>query len=569
MIRACVHFISLTDHQPIDYYFENPVKVLKAGSPAEVPPVLQEAERYSRDHYVVGYMAYEAAAAWSDRMSVKEVETYAAFYVFDAPVAPFEGELMTAPMTFEFETPKAQVIEHIAEIQEEIRRGNTYQVNYTVRLKSVSDNVPYAVYQLLTRKENGHYTCYIEEDEAAVISISPELFFEHDRQSGRIYTKPMKGTMPRTAGEDNAHQLLTSTKDRAENVMIVDLLRNDLSRIALKNTVTVSSLFEITAYPTVYQMTSTIEAVLPDTITLNELFAALYPCGSITGAPKISTMTVIDRLEDSARSVYCGACGIMLPDGRTIFNVPIRTLVKDGKSYTYGVGGGITIDSLADKEYEEMEAKSHILDELTQSSFHLIETMRIDDTGVKRRDYHLDRLTRSLQHFNMSWHARRLNSIMQLTNDNAALLRVTAASDKLFYEIKELPPAANKKAVLRLMDEEDEDRLLYKTSCRDHYTADKDSLSLYYDKRGYITEFNIGNVVYELDGEYYTPGTGKFLRGCMRQELLDKHIIKVRDLTLNEYENKKEALKFWMINSLREWTVVRIESEITTINGNS
>ncbi|TDM12201.1 aminodeoxychorismate synthase component I [Macrococcus lamae] len=569
MIRACVQFHSMADNQPIELYFKNPVDILIASEISEVTAVLDQVEQYSQEYYVVGYTAYEAAAAFSSKMKVKSVDTYAKFYIFKEPAAPFDDCELMRPMEFQFNASKQHIVAQINHIKEQISKGNTYQVNYTVRLQSASSNAPYAVYKLLTHDQNGQYTAYIEDDDEAVISISPELFFEYDKTTGHIYTKPMKGTMPRSNSADNYNQLQYSKKDQAENVMIVDLLRNDLSRIALKNSVNVSSLFEITAYATVYQMTSTIEATLPAHISMNQLFEALYPCGSITGAPKISTMAIIDQLEDKPRGIYCGAVGIMLPDGRTIFNVPIRTLVKQGQNFVYGVGGGITVDSVPEKEYDEMVAKTQILNALKQDDFHLIETMRIDESGIKRWDYHVKRLVQSLNHFNMNYEKEQLDNIAGLTTEGTKMLRLTASDGKIFYELNEIPVIKNATAVLRPMLETDGDKLRYKTSRRDHYKVDNDRLSLYYNQKMLITEFNIGNLVYKLHDSLFTPFVHDMLAGCMRQQLIDEGMIGERNLSLSELIDNKHKIKLWMVNSLREWTEVRLESDSETINGNS
>jgi len=568
MIRACVHFMSLTDNQPVELYFKDPVAVLTAKTTEEVKSVIKKAEQYSSEHYVVGYTAYEAAAAFSNKMTTKSVETYAKFYVFSEPVKPFEETMLMMPMEFQFHTSPPYIMSQIETIKSEIIKGNTYQVNYTVRLSAQSDNQPYAVYQRLTTEHNGQYTAYIEDGEEAVISISPELFFEYDKNSGHIYTKPMKGTMPRNGLDDkNARLLKKSLKDQAENVMIVDLLRSDLSRIAIKNSVAVTSLFEITAYETVYQMTSTIEADVTGA-SLVDIFSALYPCGSITGAPKISTMAIIDALEEEARDVYCGAVGMMLPDGRMIFNVPIRTLKKQGRTYAYGVGGGITIDSIPEKEYDEMIAKTKILTALAPADFHLIETMRVDENGVKRRDYHRQRLLDSLNHFHLSYDPVQLEALLSLTAAQTKMLRVTASEGRLLYELRDIP-ATSCHAVLMPMLEEDSDRLQHKTSIRHHYVTKSQTLSLYYNKDNIITEFNIGNLVYELDGKLYTPDVPQMLRGCMRQELLDRQIISIRNLTVDALLSHQTHIKLWMINSLREWTEIHLDRHLEIINSNS
>lgn len=241
-------------------------------------------------------------------------------------------------------------------IQQAIVEGHTYQVNYTTRLYSAIHFPITALYDKLTAHQNGHYTALLDTPEIQVASISPELFFqkgdfkEHDNV---ILSKPMKGTMPRGRSIEEDEQLYYalkhSAKDRAENVMIVDLLRNDITRISQSGTINVDQPFMIECYDTVFQMTSMVSGQLKPQTNLVDIMRALFPCGSITGAPKLSTMKYIQQLETSPRSIYCGTIGVLLPDGRMIFNIPIRTIEYRNQEAIYGVGAGITIDSIPEK----------------------------------------------------------------------------------------------------------------------------------------------------------------------------------------------------------------------------
>ncbi|RKJ19042.1 anthranilate synthase component I family protein, partial [Butyricicoccus sp. 1XD8-22] len=219
----------------------------------------------------------------------------------------------------------------IQSIKQWIEQGITYQTNYTIRLKSKLQGDDIALYNTLKRAQVSNYCAYIDTGEYSILSASPELFFHLKKD--KITTRPMKGTLKRGRNikEDktNRNDLYYSEKNRAENVMIVDLLRNDLNVIAIPGTVQVEKLFEIEDYPTVHQMTSTITAKIKESTKLLEIFRALFPCGSITGAPKISTMEAIEKLEKEPREVYCGAIGYITPEREAIFNVPIRTVVID------------------------------------------------------------------------------------------------------------------------------------------------------------------------------------------------------------------------------------------------
>jgi para-aminobenzoate synthetase/4-amino-4-deoxychorismate lyase len=257
------------------------------------------------------------------------------------------------------------------------------------------------LYAQLALAERVPYAAFIEIDDWAVLSLSPELFFRRD--ADRLTTQPMKGTAPRGrwAAEDaaRAEGLRTSEKNRAENVMIVDLCRNDMSRVCDIGTVAAPSMFEVVRYPTVWQMVSTIEGRVARSAGLQDIFRALFPAGSITGAPKSSSMRLIAGLEQAPRGVYCGAIGYASPDGRATFNVAIRTMTvhrPTGRA-EYGVGGGITWDSTAADEHAEAMQKAACLE--VRPPFSLFETMRFENGGYVRLDGHLRRLRESADYF--------------------------------------------------------------------------------------------------------------------------------------------------------------------------
>jgi len=263
------------------------------------------------------------------------------------------------------ELNKNDYLAMIEDIKRHIQAGDVYQVNATFVLAVKMAGDPYRLYQHLASQHPGHYCAYIEDDTRQILSFSPELFLE--RTGDQLTTRPMKGTAPRVPhdpAQDHAmgQSLLASEKNRAENLMIVDLLRNDLGRIARPGSVKVAPIFELEAYPSVWTMTSTIKATLPTETTLQTILRALYPCGSITGAPKIAAMQAIDRLEAAPRGIYCGSIGWLAPSGDFCLNVAIRTLVLDaeGRGH-YHVGSGIVHDSIAEEEWQECFWKARIL----------------------------------------------------------------------------------------------------------------------------------------------------------------------------------------------------------------
>lgn len=347
----------------------------------EVGDVIHFAEQEQRNgSYVALYVTYEAAPFFNKEMVVNIVEQshiFAAAYSFKSvnsiknikKVMPNKNHIKTEGFYF-CESDKA-MINKIKSIHKAIIEGATYQVNYTTRLKAEIFCPISHLYHQLTMSQNGNYTVLMDTPDIKVASISPELFFQKGDYKGKsnmIVSKPMKGTMPRgkNVKEDELYynNLKTSSKDMAENVMIVDLLRNDITRIAQSGTIDVPELFSIEKYDTVFQMTSTVCGQLQDDIQLIDMMRALFPCGSITGAPKINTMQYIAQLEDMPRSIYCGTIGLLLPNQRMIFNIPIRTIEYNHEEAVYGVGAGITIDSIPENEVQEFHDKTKILERL-------------------------------------------------------------------------------------------------------------------------------------------------------------------------------------------------------------
>ena len=364
----------------IDYQlrFDQYISKSIAYSLEEVGEVIQFAEeQQTKGHYVALYLTYESAPFFNNQLETYhliEKEVYAAAYAFNQPLNSDNNKdniQYHSVHHFQFQESEEQMRRKIIKIQEAITEGDTYQVNYTTRLSSKVHYPISMLYTYLTHNNNGGYTALLDTEEVKVASISPELFFQKgtfNDKANVIVSKPMKGTMPRgkTSVEDqlNYEKLMYSHKDRAENVMIVDLLRNDMSRISKTGTIEVYKLFFIETYQTVYQMTSMVTGQLEDAISLHSILTAMFPCGSITGAPKQSTMTYIKHLETSPRHIYCGTIGLMLPDDKMIFNIPIRTVEYLNNLALYGVGAGITIDSVPLNEIQEFRDKTKILEEL-------------------------------------------------------------------------------------------------------------------------------------------------------------------------------------------------------------
>jgi para-aminobenzoate synthetase/4-amino-4-deoxychorismate lyase len=352
--------------------FHSPNAVVKVDSPSDVMAALSEIEgAVQRDGlYAAGFLAYEAASAFDPALKTHPPGGIPLlwFGLYEPPeilsgppprdsdqgftVGPWQPSITESRFQDAFDCIK----EHIA-------LGDTYQVNHTFRLRADFDGSPRAFFLDLSRAQGAGYAAYLETGDLAVCSASPELFFHLD--GDRLVSKPMKGTLRRSPQEaDDSSQearLRASDKDRAENLMIVDMVRNDLGRIAQVGSVRVPRLFEIERYPTVFQMTSTVECRTQ--AGFPEIMAALFPCASITGAPKVRTMEIIRSLEPDTRGLYTGCIGTLAPGRQALFNVAIRTAVIDHVRHNveYGVGGGIVWDSDCSQEYQECLDKAQIL----------------------------------------------------------------------------------------------------------------------------------------------------------------------------------------------------------------
>lgn len=523
-----------------------------------------------RGHFVAGFVSYEAAPAFDPVMEVRAggrmpLAWFAAFSARDAERLrePRSEDLPDWQLTADAAAFRA-VVERI---REEIASGRTYQVNLTARFSARVAGDPVALYESLRRAQGPGYHAYIDTGEFAVLSASPELFFE--TRNGRICTRPMKGTRPRGRWleEDDflARELAGSEKDRAENLMIVDLLRNDVGRVARVGTVDVTSLFAVEQYRTVHQMTSTIEADLRNDAALVDVFGALFPCGSVTGAPKISTMQLIAELEDAPREVYCGAVGIIEPGGNATFNVPIRTVWLDRRTRVgvYGAGAGITYDSDAEAEYAETLAKAAVLTE-AWPEFELLETMRAEHHAIVRLDRHVARLMESARYFVIPANEVEIRAALARVAAEAEQgVRVRLLVDAAGRPRTEVLPLDDIGAVSVAIAHEpvsSHDRFLFhKTTNRRVYDLHRDAQPdcwdvLLWNERGEVTEFTRGNVVVELDGQLLTPPREcGLLAGVLRAELIESGTIRERVIRRSDLAN---AGRVWFINSVREWVEV-------------
>ncbi len=455
----------------------------------------------------------------------------------------------------------------IDRIRRYIAAGDTYQVNYTIRLKSNLQGSPYALFHALATAQQASHCAFINTDTHCICSASPELFFRLEGE--RIIARPMKGTAPRglTAGQDaeNAKALQESEKNRAENIMIVDMVRNDLGRIAGTGSVNVAGKFDVERYPTLWQMTSTVEARTQASFA--EIIKALFPCASITGAPKVRTMEIIRELEPEPRGIYTGAIGCLAPGRRADFNVAIRTVVVDKRTGAaeYGVGGGVIWDSVGALEYEECLTKAMVLT-TRDPEFDLLETMLwTSEEGYFLRDKHLARIQRSAEYFGF-----RL-SVAEMENRLTALVATFGATDQrirlllansgaIRLEAKPLVKTTDQapfRVALARQAVDTKDRFLYhKTTNRRVYEGARatrpecDDVILF-NEYGEVTESTIANLVVEIAGKRLTPPVKcGLLAGVFREHLLENGQVEEGLVTVADL---KRASRIFLVNSVRRW----------------
>jgi para-aminobenzoate synthetase/4-amino-4-deoxychorismate lyase len=545
-------------------------RVVRADRVEEVLGVLAEVEAATEAGlHAAGFVAYEAAPAFDAALATRAPDPrlpLAWFALFSrrdegAPEAASDGVFELGD--WEMGTPEAEYREHVADIRELIAAGDTYQVNYTVRLRAPFSGDPAALYGRLARAQRSAFCAYLEVDGQAIVSASPELFFEY--RDGGLEMRPMKGTRPRGRfpAEDArlAAELRASSKERAENLMIVDLLRNDAGRVAEPGSVRVERMFEVERYETVHQLTSTIRARPRAGARLTDLFRALFPCGSVTGAPKVRTMQIIAGLEDEPRGVYCGAIGVASP-GEAVFSVAIRTVVADRDAGTaeLGVGSGITWDSDAAAEYRECLDKAAFT-RRAPADFRLLETILHEPaTGFFLLDGHLRRLAGSAAYFGFRFDRREaIRALHGVRADGTQRIRLLL--DRSGEITTESAPLGRSPWPVRVgiaaepVDSRDP-LLFHKTTRRAVYDERRASRPdcddvLLLNERGELTESTIANLVVRIGGALWTPPMESgLLPGVFRAHLLERGEIRERVLRPADLAH---ADGVYLVNSVRRW----------------
>jgi para-aminobenzoate synthetase/4-amino-4-deoxychorismate lyase len=553
-------------------YLDCPTRTYSALRLEEVIPLLKLVDKAARSGaWVALMMSYEAAPAFDRAFETHSPDSFPLVWaaVFDqsSTTKPEHRDCNYELTAWQPQVTRSEYDRAINRIRELITRGDTYQVNYTFPLLSNFSGDPRAWYDTLCTAQGADYCAYLNLGRYKVLCISPELFFE--RRGDSIKTKPMKGTTRRgrwvLEDEERAQQLAESPKDRAENVMIVDLLRNDLGKISVPGSVKVSKLFEVERYETLWQLTSTVESILRSDVELVDVMAALFPCGSITGAPKIRTMEIIRELEPFTRGIYTGTIGFIRPGGDCLFNVAIRTVVLDSQTgaVTFGVGGGITIDSTAEREYDECVLKSSFLAG-SVSRFRLLESILLDCGEFFLLSRHLQRLKASARYFDFHFPEEQvlceLERAMSTCSDERWKIRLLLSKAGEIeidaIQLRSVRSAPLRVALAQQPVNSNEKFLFHKTTNRQIYDQalaqrpDCDDVILW-NERGEVTESSVANLVLTVNGEQVTPPQDSgLLAGTFRDQLIADGRIRERVISVS---GLKQVGSFFLINSVHKW----------------
>jgi len=556
--------------------FCQPQIIFQTDQIDQIPSILQTIEQKvsTEKLFAVGFLSYEAAPAFDPAFCVREDQSKFPllwFGLFPSCEVINLATTQNYPFRISNWSPTISRQEYetaIRSIKSHIAQGLTYQVNYTIRLRTEFEGDPKGLFRQIVSAQKASYPAFLDLGDFVICSASPELFFHY--QAGHVVCRPMKGTAKRGLSsqddQSRATALFHSKKNRAENVMIVDMIRNDLGKIAHIGSVKTTRLFAIERYPTVWQMTSTVEA--DTSASLTEIFTALFPCASITGAPKISTMKIIAQLETEPRRIYTGCIGFITPQKRAQFNVAIRTILIDRRTgiAEYGVGGGIVWDSTSEGEYEECQIKARLLTHV-EPAFDLLETILwTPQEGYVFLAEHLSRLEASAAYFKYPFSRSSIEKVLfeaansfPLSPQRVRLL--LNAEGKAWLQSQPYSPSIEPQPLVLAKHPIDSNNvfLYHKTTFREAYEKERANNFqstqgceiLFWNERGEVTESEISNLVVRLNGRLLTPPlTSGLLPGVFRQWLLDRGEIEEQIIRLSDLAHCEEL---FLINSVRKW----------------
>jgi len=551
--------------------YQKPEAIITAFRPDELKQAFDALERHHRaGAYLAGYCAYEMGYAFEARLKhhLKDNKTpLLKFGVFSKPQSDISAHMRYTRAPVELDVnplwSEKQYLQRFEKVMAYIRAGDVYQINLTFPLAGTYKGTAHTLYAALRQRQASRYGGIVNLGGAQIMSFSPELFFE--KHAAHMSMRPMKGTRPRgrTAKADReiALEMRMDAKSQAENLMIVDLLRNDLSRLSRPGSVSVPSLFSIETFPTLHQMTSQITSELKSGVILEEIFRALFPCGSVTGAPKIRAMEIIEDLEETPRGAYCGAMGYIDPDGSACFNVGIRTLSLEDGTCHYGIGSGVVLDSDGADEYRECLLKADILHPLPPR---LIETFKWEvQNGFIHLDAHIARLKKSARKLSYTFNQRKIRrrlerAVQDIKTDQHVRLSLSKSGDinitlKDFISFKSEIKVIISAQPLSEIYQHSADKI----SARDFYAGELARLKKHYEvdeviftnPDGDLCEGAFTNLFLENNGQIYTPHIkAGLLPGILRAKLIKTGKAVEKPLTLDDLYS---ADRLFMGNSMR------------------
>ncbi len=566
--------------------FRKPVGSIIVRHYDRIPAAFEKIEQtLQAGKFLAGYFSYEAGYYFENRFSrSKPITPLIELYIFDrgiqcapadifyTPAAAGSSVVLNPPI---YDTTYEAYTKNIIKIKKYIRAGETYQINFTFRSTFETAISAVEMYQYLRQRQPSAYSAFIRTKERAVISCSPELFFKQENST--ITVKPMKGTAARGrySSEDTsiAAQLYHDEKSRAENLMIVDLLRNDLGRVCETGSVSVQKLFDIERYPTLFQMTSTITGKRKPNSTWFDIFRALFPCGSVTGAPKVRAMEIIQELESSPRGIYTGAIGYFAPNGNAQFNVAIRTIELNAQHGSMGIGSGIIWDSAIQSEYDECLLKGTFLNK-TIPNFNIRESL-LWNNDYTLLHYHRERMHNSAEYFNYPFHEELFSDCLQQAAQQCTIgtkykitidLNTAGVFSSICEEIK--PPLPEHTARIHIADIQthSSDIFLYhKTTNRrqynellQRYMAEGYFDVLFSNERDEITEGARSNIFIQKGNNLLTPPIDcGLLAGTYRRYILENNP-DAREAVIHR-DDVYAADVIYVCNAVRGMTRVQID----------